>query len=413
MNPSATRMHRATGSIGAALMCLLASAAALAQDKPASKDEDEIKKAGPVDPFTGNDKALMAAASIVGYGPFPWADGQRTTDVDRVLGEGRVLWVETEHFRIGYNMKGIAWPEDAAAKKALGEEIKLLRKKLPKIPEKPKRIEPWLRVHLAVQRCEKAYGEFLQLVEATDADFAKTGEGSGPYLGLPDKFLVLLFQKKSDLARYLDRFCNQKSDTSMRIYHDKSRQMLFAMAAEGLEGFDESGLHGHMVYALWHNLMSGYNGNSYPLPLWFSEGIAHWYGRKVESEFLNIQIRDDEAVADEKQNNWPVKVRRRAQYDTTWFPFAKMAEWSKWEELGYHAHSQAWSRMDYLMQRDRQNVGLMLKKLKSLPVGADYTALAAAARVAAQRLLVELFELDAATFDQKWREWVLKTYPKK
>jgi hypothetical protein len=31
----------------------------------------------------------------------------------------------------------------------------------------------------------------------------------------------------------------------------------------------------------------------------------------------------------------------------------------------------------------------------------------------AQKLLIELFELDAATFDQKWREWVLKTYPKK
>jgi hypothetical protein len=393
---------------------LAISSGALAQDKPPSpKDEDEVKKAGPIDPFTGGDKAAMAAAGIVAYGPFPWADGQRTEDVDRVLGEGRVLWIETEHFRIGYNMRSIPWPEDAAAKKALGDEIKLLHKKLPKIPEKPKRIEPWLRVHLAALRCEKAYGEFLQLIDASDADFAKAGEGSGPYLGLPDKFLVLLFQKKSDLARYLDRFCGQKSDTSMRFYHDKSRQMLFAMAADGLEGFDESGLHGHLVYALWQNLMSGYNGYSYPLPLWFSEGIAHWYGRKVESQFLNIQIRDDEAVADEKQNNWPVKVRRRAQYDTTWFPFATMAEWSKWEDLGFHAHTQSWSRIDYLMQVDRQRVGLMLKKLKSVPPGNSYEGMAGTLRTAAQKLLLELFDLDATTFDQKWREWVLKTYPKK
>ena len=29
------------------------------------------------------------------------------------------------------------------------------------------------------------------------------------------------------------------------------------------------------------------------------------------------------------------------------------------------------------------------------------------------QLLMELFEHDGPTFDRKWREWVLKTYPKK
>ena len=396
----------------ACLFAALLAAPAPAQDKAPAKDDDEVKKAGPVDPFTGGDKAAMAAAGIVAYGPLPWADGQRTDDVDRVLGEGRVLWLETEHFRIGYNLKSAAWPDDAAAKKALAEEIKALRRKLPKVPEKPKRLEPWLRLHLAAARCEKAYGEFLQLIGSTDAEWRKA-DSPGPYLGLPDKFLVLLFQKKSDLARYVDRFCNRKEESSLRYYHDKSRQMLLALAAEGLEGFDESGVRGHMVYCLWHNLMSGLQGYAYPLPLWFAEGVAHWYGRRVESQFLNIQIKDDEAVADEKQNNWPLKVRRRAQYDGAWFPFATMAEWAKWQDLGYHAHSQAWSRMDFLMQADAEKVGLMLRKLKSVPPDGGFDAQAPKIRALAQKLLFELFAFDAATFDQKWREWVLKTYPKK
>jgi len=199
----------------------------------------------------------------------------------------------------------------------------------------------------------------------------------------------------------------------MRFYHDKTHQMLHAMAAEGLEGFDESGMHAHQVYALWHNLMNGYNGFSYPLPHWFGEGLAHWYARKVESEFLNIQIKDDEAVAEEKQNNWPVKVRRRAQHDGAWFKFVAMAAWDKWGDLGYHAHSQSWSRVDYLMQLDRDKVGMMLRKLKSVPSEHNYEAQAPQIRMLAQKLLFELFEFDAPTFDQKWREWVLKTYPKK
>lgn len=395
--------------------CLVLVLAGRAQDKPPAKEEDDVSKQSPVDPYTGGDPAAMAAAGIVAYGPFPWADFKRTEDVDRVLGERRVLWVETAHFRLGIGLKAVAWPDDAAAKKALQEEIKALRKKLPKVPEKPKKLDTWLRLHLYAQRCEQAYAEFQKLIGVTDADFPARGKlpREGAFLGLPDKFLVLLFQKRSDMGRYMDRFCNRKEDSSMRFYHDKTYQMLLSIAAEGLEGFDESGIHGHFTYALWHNLMSGYNGYSYPLPHWFAEGIAHWHARKIPSEFLNIQIRDDEAVADEKQNNWPVKVRRRAQHDGAWFPFATMAGWTKWEELGYHAHSQAWSRVDYLMSLDRDKVGLMLKQLKSVPPDGTFEAQGAQIGTLAQKLLFDLFELDAAGFDQKWRDWVLKTYPKK
>lgn len=380
-----------------------------AQDAPPAKEDDEVQKLAPVDPYTGGDAERMALAGVVAYGPFPWADFHRTEDVDRVLGERRTLWLETAHFRIGSSLKSAAWPEDADARKGLQEEIKRLRKKLPKVPEKPRRLDPWLRLHLYAQRCEQAYAEFQALVGQSDADFA--GAGQGAFLGMQDKFLLLLSQKRSDMARYMDRFCDLKEDRSMRYCHPKTRQMLLAVAAEGLEGFDESGLHGHVVYALWHNLMSGYLGFSYSLPHWFAEGIAHWHGRKVPSRFLNIQIRDDEAVAEERQDDWPVKVRRRAQHEGAFFRFEQMVAWEQWSELGYHAHSQSWSRLDYLLQLDRARVGTMLRRLKSLPAtGGDQ---AKAARELAVQLLQELFGLDGPGFDRKWREWVLKTYPKK
>lgn len=90
-----------------------------------------------------------------------------------------------------------------------------------------------------------------------------------------------------------------------------------------------------------------------------------------------------------------------------------MANWSKWEELGYHAHSQSWSRIDYLMQLDREKVGVMLRKLKSVPSDHTFEGQAPQIRTMAQKLLFELFEFDGPTFDQRWREWVTKTYPKK
>jgi hypothetical protein len=392
--------------------------AVLAQVQPpvrgTTKDDDDVLKMGPKDPYTGEDKKLMATAGIVSYGPFPWADFKTTADVDRVLGERRVLWVETAHFRIGLNLKTVSWPESSDQRKALQEEIKQLHKLLPKLPERPKKIDPWIRMHLYVQRLEACYADFEKLIGATDSDFPAKGKtpGEGAFLGMPDKYLVLLFQKKSDLARYGDRFCGSKEDTSMRHYHDQTHQMLFGAAAEGLEGFNEAGLHGHVIYGVMHNLVNGYQGFSYLLPLWFDEGLAHYYSRKVESDVINVQILDTEAVAEDKQNNWPVKVRRRAQHEGAYIPFEKMAKWEKFDEMGYHAHSQAWSRVDYLMQLSPEKVGQMLKQLKSLTAPMEGMPPVTLANMA-QKLLIELFDLDAATYDQKWREWVLKTYPSK
>ncbi|MBZ0154465.1 MAG: hypothetical protein K8J09_23300 [Planctomycetes bacterium] len=404
---------RALSAVVVVFCCLLLQPRA--QDPLPQKDEDEVKKLGPVDPYTGGDKAAMAAAGVVAYGPFAWADFLTTADVDRVLGEGRVLWMETAHFKFGVNLRSVKWPDEQDQRKLLQDEVKLLRKTLPKLAERPKKIDPWLRVHLYAARCEKAYAEFQKLIGVRDADFPAKGDTppNGAYLGLPGKFLVLLFQKKSDMVRYMDRFCGRKDERSMRYYHQKTNQMLLCVSAEGMEGVDECGLYGHVTYAIWHNLMSGYQGFQYPLPPWFAEGLAQWYARKVPTDYLTVEIKDDEAVAEEKQHEWPIKVRRRAQHEGLCIPFATMAEWPDSAAMGYHAHTQSWSRIDYLMRLDAQKVGQLLRQLKNVPPTGDWEAQGAQVRAMAQKLLFDLYELDAATFDQKWRDWVLKTYPKK
>lgn len=395
-----------------ALCWSLAPAALTAQ----AKEEDEILKAGTKDPFTEGDAEAMKALGVVGYGPFPWADFLSTTDIDKVLGENRVLWLETAHFKIGCNLKSVTWPDDMKKRKALQDELRDLHKKLTKLPEKPKKVVPWLRLHLFAQRIERCYDDVQKLLGVTDADFPARGteDGQGPYLGQTDKFLVLLFQKKSDMARYMDRFCGVQNDSAMRLVHHKTHQMLAAVAVDAFEGFDDAGLYGHVAYAVVHNLLDGYKGFRYPLPLWFGEGLAHWYSRKTPSDMLNVQILDTEAVAeDEKQANWPVKVRRRAQHEGAFFKFEDMAVWNDYEKLGYQAHSQSWSRVDYLMSLDPEKVGLMVQKLKSLPPPDDGGWSFDRQNALATKLLAELFQLDPATFDAKWREWVLKTYPKK
>lgn len=396
----------------------LAGALALpAQQTPtpgATKDDDDVLKAGPKDPYTGQDPAVMAAAGVVRYGPFPWADFKATTDVDRVLGEGRVLWLETAHFRIGCNLKTVPMPQDQESRKLLLEELRTLRKKLPKVPEKPKKLDPWLRLHLNAQRAEALYSEIRQLLGVTDQTFTGKESPNGPFLGLPDKYLILLFQKKSDMARYMERFCGVQADKSYRHYHLQTLQLLSCMAVEGFETFDDDAQHTHLIYMLVHNLLNGYRGFYYDLPCWLDEGLAHWYSRRVKSTFINAVARPDEAVDEENQHEWPRKVRARAQHDRGFVPFATMLGWQKREEMGYQGHIQAWSRVDCLMRLGADKFAPLLQQLKSIPLPRDGSTVSRdqVDRVA-QKALMELWSLDAPGFDTQWREFVLATYPKK
>ncbi|MCK5940388.1 MAG: hypothetical protein KAI24_00350 [Planctomycetes bacterium] len=397
---------------------LIALGAAVLTGSPLAqkrKDDEVAKLSEKGDPYTKNDPEAMAALGVERYGPFPWADHFGTADIDKVLGPGRVLWMETRHFRIGLNMTTARLPEDSSQKKAVYAECKALHKRWRKIPAKPKKLGPWLQLHLYAARCEAAYAEFQQLVGCTDESFDKTSKanGKGPYLGAPDKHLLLLFQKKSDMARYMKRFCDTEAEDSFRFVHKQTHQPLLCVSVEGMEGFDAQGIHGHVVFALWQNLMNIYRGFHYPLPLWFSTGLAHYYSRQIESEFVNARIRDTEAVDQASQNEWYEKVWKRSRHEGATIAFEQLAAMHDWQTFGFHAHTQAWSRLEFLMERDRQKVGLMLDKMKRMPASGDWEGDGARLRKMMPKLLYEAFELDGPTFDAEWREWVLKVYPKR
>ena len=395
-------------SLGAA--CLAGSA--VAQKR---KDDEVQKLSEKGDPYTKQDAKAMQALGVVRYGPFPWADHFATGDVDKVLGPGRVLWMETAHFRIGLNMTTSRLPEDSSQKKAVYAECKALNKKWRRFPSKPKKLGPWTQLHLYAARCEQAYSEFSELVGATPDQFDPTSKanGKGPFLGAPDKHLLLMFQKKSDMARYMQRFCDVQAEDSFRYVHKVTHQPLLCISVEGMEGFDSAGIHSHFVFAMWQNLMNIYRGFYYPLPMWFSTGLAHYFSRQVESEFMSARIRDSESVDKNSQNKWYEKVFKRSRHEGATIAFTDLAEMSDWDTFGFHAHTQSWSRMEYLMERDRSQVGLMLDRMKRTAPSGDWEGDGARLRKVAPKLLYEAFELDAASFDAAWRKWVLKHYPKR
>lgn len=365
---------------------LLGTALAPAQDPPPAGDGEDILKAAKKDPFTGAEPKAMATAGVTAYGSMMWAGGFRTDDVDKVLGPGRVMWLETAHFRIGYNLATAAPPEDPEARKGLAADLGRMKKRHPRFPERAGKLEPWLRLHLYAHRAEEMYAEVAALVGHDDK--------SGTFLGQKDKFALALFQKKSDLARYLDRFCGQKGDDGRRVHFASTGQHGIAMAAEGDEPRDEA-----QVHSLFRNLLAGAlldaGGDT---PFWLKCGYAHVEDRKSPSRFLIVAIKDDDHVEAETQHKWHAKMKGRVRHAELLTPFAELATMY---DFGYWHHLQAWSRVDYLLSTDRKKFGELLRALRG---GNSFNA------TAQLEALRTVYGMEPADFDARWREWVAKTY---
>lgn len=365
-------------NLTAALSTALLLAGALFSQKP----EVDAAAKPRVDPFTAGEEKGMKALGIVAYEPLQWAEGKRTDDIEKVLGENHIMWLETAHFRIGSTLASTAAPDDPEVKKMLKGELQRLHKRWAKIPESASKLAPWLRLHLYAQRAEELYAEFALLVGHD--------ETTGTHLGQRDKLLILLFDKKSDLVRYLDRFCGRQSENSQGIYHGGQNGIV--VTAEGDEQRDEASVHAQFRFLLLKCFQDAIGGT----PYWLNTGLAHWYERQVPAMLMNCGIKEGEHVDQQSQNKWREKMHARAQRDTLVIPFATLCTTT---DFGYFAHLQAWSRVDCLLALDRTKFGKFLAATKGAGSGENQ-----------MRQLEEIFGMNAEAFDARWREWVTKNY---
>jgi hypothetical protein len=214
------------------LLSLLSFASTLLAQSPPTKTGSESPTAGAQDPYTKAAAKAMEAAGIVAYGPFPWANNLRTEDVDRVLGENRIRWIETAHFLIGSTLEATNAPGEAEARQLMNADLASMRKRHVKFPARASKMDAWLRLHLYAHRAEALYAEYAELVgHPADAP---------THLGMKNKFPLLLLQKRSDVARYLDRFCGSKGQGTQRCQYPLTDQTGFVLSAEGQEPFDEA-----------------------------------------------------------------------------------------------------------------------------------------------------------------------------
>ena len=388
---------------------------------PAAQGKGEIKAFPEVDPYTKGEPNSLKEAGYVSFGPFRFGDDHTTEQIENTLGGIPLIWVETEHFKLGSGLPEYTLGDDAREKERLREELARLAQRLPEVKPKTRKLDPWLRLHLFAQRLEELYARFLIEFGLEEGEFPTAPPdpkkakgiymGEGRYLGASGKYAVLIFDKKSSLGRYSGAYLGQALQGPTRWHFAAIDSWLVLTAAEFLEGayVNDSALTCDVVSAASQNLALGFRSYRVALPFAVSEGIAHWFAREIDPRYHIFSGLDLTKVRIKEEWNWAPSVRARVEHEQ--YPSTSdMLQWSNAEALGWADHLILWSRMDYLLAREDGAAGKLLRLLKEPPGGElSPEELAERARQAYRK--VSGGELDQ--FDADWGAWVLKTYPKK
>ncbi|MEM9801845.1 MAG: hypothetical protein AAGA20_16080 [Planctomycetota bacterium] len=388
------RARRRSGAVLSALVLL--PALGLAQDE-GMEEFDEV------DPYTEGDPKKLGRLGYVRVGSFVWEGAERTEHVQETLGGLDVLWVETEHFRIGSSLGTYAIPADRAEKKKLKEELDRFGDKLGRFKRPKRRLDPWIRIHLLALLSEELYDSYV-------ADFGLEEEDGEPNaMGHPQKFNLLVCQRKSELGRYLRAYEQGANDFAYRTGHH-GKSMFFGINAEAIaEGYDgdpsqpyDTMLHALVAQGLARNFADGHLQKLFECPEWFSMGLGHVYVRRIDERF--VQTGATSRSTDDEHWKWDERVGNLVKNEF----FAKMTDMIRWErgrEWNEREHMVAWSKVECVIERLDGSGAMFLAGLVTpvadQPAGTPDELLLRQARAFDTQL-----DLTPDAFDGEWMDWV-------
>jgi hypothetical protein len=396
------------------------AASATAQQPPSPR------RIAPLDPYTEGDADALKKAGYVSLGPFPFGSGHGTKEIEALLGDEPICWIETAHFRVGCAVSPLVLKDNLEWVSRTKDELKRLKVRLPKVKADTKDLDPWLRTHLIAQRCEDLYAEIRGNIGVVDADFPKApghdqdGDprrfyGRGPYFGLPEKFGVLVLTRGASLARYTRAYQGHETQDMRRHFDPGFGCMIFAVAEETTNNLckDDLALHTHIVYNLAFSLYTSYRYYGHDLPAWLVGGLAHWHGRRISPRFPAYERKIDGER--EVRDFWKWDERAPGLLANKAFePLAQLMARRDITTFGMEQHIESWAFVDFLMTTRKIATMQFLHDMKDPFHQLRREPSQAEFQDRMQTCLVKAFKLDADGLEAAWREYLLpKGRPKK
>lgn len=357
-----------------------------------------------------HDKELLDRNGM-SHGPFPF--GRTTSDEIQAEMLWMPVWIETKHFRLAADLPDWKIPENE--RKAYRAELEELQLKWPEIKPKKAVLDPWYRAHLLADRMERAYDQFLDLMGAGEEDFWDEERNRlldrGPYLGEHDKFEVMIFQERGAYKDYMSRTWGLTYLKPQRWNNVDRRCLWFGLNLQEEDVRHDQHVHNVVRHNLGHNMLDGYLYYAYDLPVWITEGFGHWFERYNDERFNMFDTVEGSFHKARNLTRWAPEVRKIVQRDEA-VTFALLLRRMSFAELVYEDHLVVWSKIDFLINYDREKFGRFISALKGrrnaqgLPDSSDLDG--------AQRdAFRDIYGWSIHQAEDEWKQWVLETYPVK
>ena len=359
----------------------------------------------------GHDPLLMNKFGF-NHGPFIYA----TSSSDEIEREytWRATWMETEHFRIGGDFP--EWKIPAKEKKAYRVELGKLEDKYPNVKSKKiKTLDRWQRIHLYAERMESLYSTVADIVGAEPELFESKEQlqryGLGAFLGQKDKYEIMVFEERNLYREFMTITWGLGYVKPQRWNNTKRDVLWYGLNLEEENVKHDQHLHNIIRHGVSHNLLDGYMHYSFELPVWLSEGFAHWCDRQNDNRFdlfCTVEGSFHKAKALEK---WRPEVRKIAAANEA-TTFAALLRRTSFSELLWEDHLICWSKVDFLISEHKDKFATFITALCSkrnaqgLPDGSNMAE--------SQRKAFKVsFGWDINQAEREWSKWVLKNYPSK
>ena len=357
-----------------------------------------------------NDPELMAKNGFV-HQSFPF--GRSTNEKIAKDLFWPAAWLETPHFRIGINLE--PWKVPQSEKKIYKAELEALRDRWPAIRPKIPVLDMDLRLHLVAERAESFYREFVALMGMREQDFtddeANIMSGWGRYLGEHDKFEIMVFQNAGPFREYMRNEWGLGYDKPQR-WNNVDRDCLWiGVNLETEKIRHDRQVHNLLLHCLAHNFLDGFRHYSYELPVWITEGFAHWAEQRNDPRFNLFDTVESTFREKKVLEKWGPEVRRMVVKKEA-ASFASLLRRASFAELEWEDHLVCWSKVDFLIAQGEGKFGHFMRSLKErrdkkgFPDGSHMDD----AQRAAFR---EHFGWTVPKAEEVWKGWVLEEYPVK
>jgi hypothetical protein len=358
-------------------------------------------------PYCKNEPAALKASGLVTHAPATIGTGTPGDLVAKLVGPDWIF-AETAHLRIAFAPGSSS--VDQSDRKAIDAELELLRKVLPNVPSKPKKLDPYLRLHLIALRSEKLYARVQSILDVTDDDFTETREadkpymGNGRFLGEKDKFELVIHATVATHKLFTRELAGVEVTDSFRWHVPGAHKLLVSIPAEDPFLKRDRWLFARIAHNLAHLFFCAYKHYSFEPPPWLDEGLALAMEKEIELDAQTLE-REEGGIPRVTISPDPWGTVRKLVLGGKSGGLADLMYAKNHAELTTERALVAWSMVRFLIEEKGAEFAGFLGDVKGqldaagMPTGANLVDLQ-------REKLRERFQWTPQQFDEAWKAWL-------